>query len=99
AEWDLCPANQLTGLLNPTKLKISNYSWQHRQHAPMKAIGGGDGETRDDAGHQMIYAALEEELETGLHALSLNTKPPSEIAPVPQLREVMAVLNAFGRTS
>jgi BolA-like protein len=29
--------------------------------------------------HRMIYAALSEELENGLHALSLNTKTQAEI--------------------
>ncbi|KIO25695.1 hypothetical protein M407DRAFT_243987 [Tulasnella calospora MUT 4182] len=86
--------NKLTDLLKPTELKISNDSWQHRHHAPMKAIGGGDGEThfsvevvsdeftgkRTMQRHRMIYGALDEEFKAGLHALSLNTKTPSEIA-------------------
>lgn len=31
--------------------------------------------------HRMIYAALSEELATGLHALSLKTKTPAEVQP------------------
>lgn len=36
---------QLTASLNPTSLTISNDSAAHRHHAPMKAQGGGNGET------------------------------------------------------
>lgn len=41
--WHL---HQLNSLLSPTELVIRNDSWQHRHHAPMKAQGGGSGETR-----------------------------------------------------
>ncbi|KAG8955971.1 hypothetical protein FRC04_006419 [Tulasnella sp. 424] len=85
--------NKLTDLLKPSELKITNDSWQHRHHAAMKAIGGGDGEThfsvevvsdeftgkRTMQRHRMIYGALADEFNTGLHALSLNTKTPSEV--------------------
>lgn len=36
---------QLTDLLQPLELDISNDSAAHRHHAAMKAQGGGDGET------------------------------------------------------
>lgn len=37
---------QLSSLLTPVELTITNDSWQHRHHAPMRAQGGGNGETR-----------------------------------------------------
>ena len=37
---------QLTDLLEPNELQITNDSWQHRHHAAMRETGGGDGETR-----------------------------------------------------
>ncbi|EJU04551.1 bola-domain-containing protein [Dacryopinax primogenitus] len=89
---------KLTTLLSPTSLNIQNDSWKHRHHAPMKAIGGGDGETHFNvqvvstefegkstmARHRMIYAALAEEMEAGLHALSLSTKTPKEMEKLAQ---------------
>ncbi|KAA1476090.1 bola-like protein [Dentipellis sp. KUC8613] len=86
---------KLTALLQPSDLTITNDSWQHRHHAPMREQGGGSGETHfsikivSDAfvgkstmqRHRMIYSALEDEFQGGLHALSLNTKTESEIQP------------------
>ncbi|KAG8904792.1 hypothetical protein FRB99_001181 [Tulasnella sp. 403] len=83
---------KLTELLKPTALTISNDSWQHRNHAPMRAAGGGNGEThfsvdvvssefsgkRTMQRHRMIYSALSKEFADGLHSLSLNTKTPQE---------------------
>jgi hypothetical protein len=37
---------QLVSLLQPVSISIQNDSWQHRHHAPMRAQGGGSGETR-----------------------------------------------------
>ena len=37
---------QLMSLLQPVSISIQNDSWQHRHHAPMRAQGGGSGETR-----------------------------------------------------
>ena len=37
---------QLTDLLKPSQLEITNDSWQHRHHRSMRAEGGGNGETR-----------------------------------------------------
>ncbi|KAL1939763.1 hypothetical protein VTO73DRAFT_9463 [Trametes versicolor] len=84
---------KLTELLKPSQLDIKNDSWQHRHHAPMRAEGGGNGETHFSVNvvsdefqgkntmqrHRMIYAALSEEFAAGLHALSLKTKTPVEI--------------------
>ncbi|KAI0266817.1 bola-like protein-domain-containing protein [Gloeopeniophorella convolvens] len=84
---------KLTNVLQPSILTITNDSWRHRHHAPMLETDGGNGETHfsvqvvSDAfsgkttmqRHRMIYAALSEELENGLHALVLNTKTQAEL--------------------
>ncbi|THH19955.1 hypothetical protein EW146_g1307 [Bondarzewia mesenterica] len=84
---------KLATLLQPSELMIINDSWQHRHHAPMRAQNGGSGETHFTVKvvseafsgknsmqrHRMIYAALSEEFQNGLHALSLHTKTPQEI--------------------
>lgn len=44
---------QLTELLRPLQLEITNDSWQHRHHAPMRAAGGGSGETRTYCPHYL----------------------------------------------
>ncbi|KAI0062906.1 bola-like protein [Artomyces pyxidatus] len=83
---------KLTAAFRPSSLEITNDSWQHRHHAAMRDQEGGSGETHFSvkvvseafAGkttmqrHRMIYAALSEELQAGLHALSLNTKTEDE---------------------
>ncbi|KAI0780037.1 bola-like protein [Fomes fomentarius] len=87
--------SKLINLLQPSQLEITNDSWQHRHHAPMRAVGGGSGETHFSVHivsdhfqgkntmqrHRMIYAALSDELAAGLHALSLKTKTPAEVQP------------------
>ncbi|KAF9263359.1 bola-like protein [Marasmius fiardii PR-910] len=79
--------------LEPSELAIVNDSWQHRHHAAMRAQGGGNGETHFSVHivseafqgkttiqrHRMIYDILAEELQQGLHSLSLKTKTPAEI--------------------
>ncbi|KAI0823666.1 bola-like protein [Trametes gibbosa] len=84
---------KLIDLLKPSQLDITNDSWQHRHHAPMRAEGGGNGETHFSINvvseqflgkntmqrHRMIYSALADELAAGLHALSLKTKTPMEV--------------------
>ncbi|RDX55145.1 bola-like protein [Lentinus brumalis] len=89
---------KLTELLRPSQLEITNDSWQHRHHAPMRAAGGGNGETHFSVNvvseqfqgkntmqrHRMIYAALSDEFAAGLHALSLKTKAPTEVQPAAQ---------------
>ncbi|KAH8119245.1 bola-like protein-domain-containing protein [Phellopilus nigrolimitatus] len=83
---------KLTVLLKPTDLTITNDSEKHRHHAPMREQGGGSGETHFSIvavsnafkekslmqRHRMIYKALAEELQEGLHALSLETRTPEE---------------------
>ncbi|KAG6903072.1 hypothetical protein C0995_006259 [Termitomyces sp. Mi166 len=85
--------DKLVESLQPTSLFITNDSWQHRHHAPMRAQGGGNGETHfsvqivSDAfqgkttmqRHRMVYFALSEELAQGLHSLSLKTKTTDEM--------------------
>ncbi|KAJ7163586.1 bola-like protein-domain-containing protein [Mycena crocata] len=86
---------KLTAQFSPTALRISNDSWQHRNHAAMRAQGSdGTGETHFSIQmvsarfqskttmqrHRLVYAALREELDGGLHALSLQTKTEEEEA-------------------
>ncbi|KAI0743564.1 bola-like protein-domain-containing protein [Daedaleopsis nitida] len=84
---------KLSEILQPSQLEITNDSWQHRHHAPMRSSGGGNGETHFTVHvvseqfqgkstmqrHRMIYAALSEQFAAGLHALSLKTKTPAEV--------------------
>ncbi|KAK7005678.1 bola-like protein [Favolaschia claudopus] len=85
---------KLTAQFNPSVLKITNDSWQHRHHAPMRAQGSdGTGETHFTVHivsasfqakttmqrHRLVYAALKEELDAGLHALSLQTKTEEDV--------------------
>ncbi|KLO14602.1 bola-like protein [Schizopora paradoxa] len=86
---------KLNDLFKPTALEISNDSSQHRHHTAMRAQGGGNGEThfsvmivseafeqkRSMQRHRMIYSALADEFNDGLHALSINAKTPAEIVP------------------
>jgi BolA protein len=37
---------QLTTLLQPTSITVTNDSWQHRHHAAMREPGAANGETR-----------------------------------------------------
>ncbi|KAJ6499117.1 bola-like protein-domain-containing protein [Mycena sanguinolenta] len=84
---------KLTLEFNPTVLRISNDSWQHRHHAAMRAQGSdGTGETHFSVQivsaafqskttmqrHRLIHAALKAELDGGLHALSLQTRTEEE---------------------
>ncbi|KAK2464275.1 hypothetical protein APHAL10511_003732 [Amanita phalloides] len=83
---------KLESSLQPISISIQNDSWQHRHHAPMRAQGGGSGETHFTVHvvsdtfqgkttmqrHRMVYAALSEEFSQGLHALSLKTKTVKE---------------------
>ncbi|TXG47861.1 hypothetical protein EZV62_027155 [Acer yangbiense] len=76
--------------LRPVELEVEDISYQHAGHAGLR---GSDGEThfyvnivsekfkgkslvkRD----RLIYGLLQEELESGLHALSIVVKTPSEV--------------------
>ncbi|KAJ3724827.1 bola-like protein-domain-containing protein [Lentinula raphanica] len=90
---ELAIRSKLVSSLQPTALVIRNDSHQHRHHAPMRVQGGGSGETHfaldivsDEfegkttmQRHRMIYSILSEELNNGLHALSLKTKTRAEV--------------------
>ncbi|KAF9482117.1 bola-domain-containing protein [Pholiota conissans] len=83
---------KLTTLLQPTSIKVTNDSWQHRHHAAMREAGNSNKETHFSVDvvsnafekkstlqrHRMIHSALSEEFATGLHALSLKTKTEAE---------------------
>ncbi|RDB25184.1 SufE-like protein 1, chloroplastic/mitochondrial [Hypsizygus marmoreus] len=85
--------DKLVLLLRPASITITNDSWQHRHHAPMRKQGGGNGETHFSVQivsdefkgkstmqrHRLIYSALSEEFSQGLHALSLKTKTEDEV--------------------
>lgn len=76
--------------LEPVELEVEDVSYQHAGHA---GVRGSDGEThfnvkvvsREFEGkslvkrHRLIYGLLQEELETGLHALSIVAKTPAEV--------------------
>jgi stress-induced morphogen len=40
---------QLESTFTPAELKVANDSAHHRHHAAMRAVGGGNGETRESA--------------------------------------------------
>ncbi|KAK0489954.1 bola protein [Armillaria luteobubalina] len=84
---------KLTTLLQPTSLFITNDSWKHRHHAPMRDHkSDGEPETHFTIDvtssvfegkstmqrHRLIYSALSTELAEGLHSLSLKTKSQAE---------------------
>ncbi|WVZ16303.1 hypothetical protein V8G54_009285 [Vigna mungo] len=76
--------------LKPVELEVEDVSYQHAGHA---GVRGSDEEThfnvkvvsREFEGkslvkrHRLIYGLLQEELETGLHALSIEAKTPAEV--------------------
>ncbi|KAG0051851.1 hypothetical protein BGZ83_003252 [Gryganskiella cystojenkinii] len=86
--------NTLTELLQPTSLEIINDSSKHAHHSAMRGVSSKETHFRVNvvseafAGkstmqrHRLIYGALSNDFEAGLHALSLNTKTPAEIAKV-----------------
>ncbi|EOA16842.1 hypothetical protein CARUB_v10005076mg [Capsella rubella] len=79
--------------LNPVELKVDDVSYQHAGHAAVRGSAGYDGETHfnlrivSDAfqgkslvkRHRLIYDLLQEELKSGLHALSIVAKTPAEV--------------------
>ncbi|KAF8113959.1 hypothetical protein N665_0043s0032 [Sinapis alba] len=79
--------------LNPVELEVEDVSYQHAGHAAVRGSAGDDGETHfnlrvvSDAfqgkslvkRHRMIYDLLQEELQSGLHALSIVAKTPAEV--------------------
>ncbi|XP_016506239.1 sufE-like protein 1, chloroplastic/mitochondrial [Nicotiana tabacum] len=76
--------------LRPVELEVEDISYQHAGHA---GVRGSDGEThfnlrvvsKEFEGkslvkrHRMIYDLLQDELQNGLHALSIVAKMPSEL--------------------
>ncbi|ORY43590.1 bola-like protein-domain-containing protein [Leucosporidium creatinivorum] len=83
---------KITAAFNPVHLSISNDSAAHRHHAPMRAQGGGNGEThftvqlvserfeglRAIARHRLVNDTLKQEFADGLHALVIKAKSPKE---------------------
>lgn len=81
---------KLEAKLNPMELEVEDISYQHAGHAGTR---GSDGETHFNLKvvsgefegkslvkrHRMIYQLLQDELENGLHALSIVAKTPSEV--------------------
>ncbi|XP_031253837.1 sufE-like protein 1, chloroplastic/mitochondrial [Pistacia vera] len=76
--------------LRPVELEVEDISYQHAGHAGVK---GSDGETHFNVKvvseefegkslvkrHRLIYGLLQDELQSGLHALSIVAKLPSEV--------------------
>lgn len=76
--------------LKPVELEIEDISYQHAGHMGAR---GSDGETHFNLKivsnefegkslvkrHRMIYGLLQDELQSGLHALSIIAKTPSEV--------------------
>jgi sulfur transfer protein SufE/stress-induced morphogen len=76
--------------LRPVQLLVEDVSYQHAGHA---GVRGSDGEThfnlkvvsKEFEGkslvkrHRLIYALLQDELQSGLHALSIEAKTPIEV--------------------
>ncbi|KAK2979719.1 hypothetical protein RJ640_004908 [Escallonia rubra] len=81
---------KLEKVLVPVELEVEDISYQHAGHAGVK---GTDGETHFNVKvvskefegkslvkrHRLIYDLLQEELQSGLHALSIVAKTPSEV--------------------
>ncbi|KAH0871225.1 hypothetical protein HID58_078247 [Brassica napus] len=79
--------------LSPVELEVEDVSHQHAGHAGVRGSAGADGETHfslrvvSDAfqarglvkRHRMVYDLLQEELLSGLHALSIVAKTPAEV--------------------
>ncbi|KAF9583581.1 hypothetical protein BGW38_009121 [Lunasporangiospora selenospora] len=82
----------LTEMFEPESLEIINDSSKHAHHSAMRGVTSKETHFRVNvvsnafAGkstmqrHRMIYGALKKDFDEGLHALSLNTKTPEEIA-------------------
>uniref|UniRef100_A0A2N9J1X1 Fe-S metabolism associated domain-containing protein n=1 Tax=Fagus sylvatica TaxID=28930 RepID=A0A2N9J1X1_FAGSY len=76
--------------LSPVAIEVEDISYQHSGHA---GVRGSDGETHFNVKvvseefegkslvkrHRLVYGLLQEELQSGLHALSIVAKTPSEV--------------------
>ncbi|XP_031372769.1 sufE-like protein 1, chloroplastic/mitochondrial [Punica granatum] len=85
--------SKLQSALEASLLEIDDVSHQHAGHAAVRASGSAgethfnvkvvsakfDGKTLVNR-HRMVYDALTDELQSGLHALSIVAKTPQEIA-------------------
>ncbi|CBI39849.3 unnamed protein product, partial [Vitis vinifera] len=79
--------------LSPIELLVEDISYQHAGHA---GVRGSDGETHFNLKvvseefegkslvkrHRVVYDLLQEELQNGLHALSIVAKTPSEVSEI-----------------
>ena len=83
-----CITQKITNSIKPSELEVINESHLHaghldtnskETHFKVKAIAGKFEGISAVKRHQMVYAALSEEFETGLHALVLDLKAPSEV--------------------
>lgn len=76
--------------LSPVAIEVEDISYQHAGHA---GVRGSDGETHFNVKvvskefegkslvkrHRLVYGLLQDELQSGLHALSIVAKTPSEV--------------------
>lgn len=81
--------------LEASVIEIEDVSHQHAGHAAMRESSYNGGETHFNLKivspkfegqtlvkrHRMVYDLLADELQSGLHALSINAKTPQEVAP------------------
>lgn len=81
---------RLKRVLRPVELQVEDISYQHAGHA---GVRGSEGETHFNVRivseefqgkslvkrHRLVYDLLQDELQTGLHALSIVAKTPSEV--------------------
>lgn len=77
--------------LSPLVLDIEDISYQHAGHAGAKGVSGGETHfnlrivSKEFEGkslvkrHRLVYHQLQEELQSGLHALSIEAKTPTEV--------------------
>ena len=76
--------------LSPVAIEVEDISYQH---ARLAGVRGSDGETHFNVKvvskefegkslvkrHRLVYGLLQDELQSGLHALSIVAKTPSEV--------------------
>jgi len=81
-------ADKISNEINPQVLEVINESHLHAGHLDttskethfrVKAVAEKFEGVSAVKRHQMVYGALSEEFEAGLHALALELKAPSEI--------------------
>lgn len=83
---------KLETALQAAILEVEDVSYQHAGHAAMREKDGGANETHFNLKivsskfegqnlvkrHRMVYELLSDELQSGLHALSITAKTPKE---------------------